>query len=37
LATGSNGDWLAHGVPPQVPGMNWNSPLAPLAVLTELG
>jgi hypothetical protein len=37
FATGSNGDWLAQGVPDQVLGKNWNNPEAWLVEFTELG
>jgi hypothetical protein len=37
LATGSNGDCFAHGLPAQVLGMNWKRPEAPLSELTEFG
>jgi len=37
FATGSNGDWFAHGVPDQVLGRNWKSPEAWLSEFTEFG
>ena len=37
LATGSNTDLLAHGLPAHVAGMNWKSPEAPLDEFTAFG